>query len=167
MILYISLLFNFFFGVSTEARHPFHITVTEINHRPDQKTIQVSVRLFLDDFEVGLKSFSDNKDLDIVRSDATYLREEIGKYILQKLKLTTKKDLELKYLGFEYEEDVLWCYFEATKVKPFQELQIRNSLLVDSFDDQENLVHIRKNGKVKSLRLGASREFGKVEWETK
>lgn len=148
--------------------HPFHISVTEIVHKPEDKVIQMTVRLFLDDTEQGLREFSGNQDLDIFnKADSAYLTETLGKYVLGNLSLTTKKALDLNYLGFEYDNDVLFCYIEVVKVKPFDHLTISNTLLTSTFDDQENLVHVKKGGKVKSLRMSRTNDRESLEWDSK
>ncbi len=138
------------------ALHPFHISVTEILYRPNEKTIQVSVRIFLDDLELGLRAETGDNKLDIKDSPQSELNTHIGNYVKSRLKLKTKKPLELGYLGFEYEDDALWCYFETEKVKKFEVIEIENKILIDAFNDQENLVHFRTEGKVKSVRLSTN-----------
>ena len=154
-------------SVGVEA-HPFHISVTEILHKPKDKVIQMTVRLFQDDMEQGLREFTGNEDLDLLKKeDSVYLTEVLGKYLLQNLELTTKKKLELHYLGFEYDQDVIYCYIESMKVKPFDQLTVSNTLLTSTFGDQENLVHVKKAGKVKSLRLSLNKDRETLAWEEK
>lgn len=148
--------------------HPFHISVTEILHKPKDKVIQMTIRLFQDDLEQGLREFTGNEDLDILKKeDAESLKEIIGKYVLQNLNLTTKKELSLNYLGFEYDNDVLYCYIESVKVKPFDQLTISNTILTSTYKDQENLVHVKKAGKVKSLRMTFTKRQETLDWDSK
>lgn len=148
--------------------HPFHISVTEILHKPKDKVIQMTIRLFQDDMEQGLREFTGNEDLDILKKeDEEYLKDIIGKYVLKNLKLTTKKELSLNYLGFEYDNDVLYCYIESVKVKPFDQLTISNTILTSTYEDQENLVHVKKAGKVKSLRMTFNKDLETLNWDTK
>jgi len=134
--------------------HPFHISVMEVLYRPESKSVQVSVRLFLDDLEVALQAETQNRTLDITdETSFDYLNQQIGKYMSKRIKITGKKDIPLTYLGFEYEDDALWCYLEATKVKKFDIIEIENEILIEAFSDQENLIHFRTDGKVESARL--------------
>lgn len=145
--------------------HPFHVSVMEVVHKPEERLVQVSIRIFLDDLELALRAATENNSLDITDTTATeYLEEEIGKYVKSRFTVTTHKNLIFNYLGFEYDQDVLWCYFEASKVKKFDELKISNKLLIEAFDDQENLIHVRKDGKVKSFRLSVSKTFAIARW---
>ena len=144
--------------------HPFHISVTEIVHKPKEKVIQVSIRLFVDDFEETLQTFTGNESMDILKADNTYLNTEIEKYLGEAFRITGKKPVELQYLGFEFDRDVVWCYLEGTKVKPFDELTVNSTIMTEIFADQENLVHARRDGKVKSLRLSKARPEDAVSW---
>lgn len=156
------------FAMGENPAHPFHISVTEILHKPEDKSIQMTIRLFSDDLEMALREFSENQDLDIFKKeDSAYLTTLIGKYVLENVSLSTKKEIELNYLGFEYDNDVIYCYVEAMKVRPFEQLTIRNTLLTSTFDDQENLVHVKKAGKVKSLRMSFSKRMETLDWESK
>lgn len=160
--------FVVFGPVIENDRHPFHISVTEILHKPEDKAIQMTVRLFQDDMEQGLREFTGNADLDILKKeDSVYLTDIIGQYVLKNLSLTTKKELTLNYLGFEYENDVIYCYIESVKVKPFDQLTISNRLLTSTFDDQENLVHVKKANKVKSLRMSLNKDVETLKWDSK
>ena len=58
-----------------------------------------------------------------------------------------------EFLGFEIEENVVWCYLEIKQVNSIKEISMKYSVLVDTFDDQINLAHIRYQGKVKSLKF--------------
>ena len=37
-------------GTTNQLLHPIHVSVTEINHNAADKTLEVSVRIFTDDF---------------------------------------------------------------------------------------------------------------------
>ena len=160
----IVLLFNLI-GPTTIVDHPFHVSVTEIVHKSKSKTLQVSVRLFLDDLELALRHQSGNEMLDIVKTDSALLNQYIEQYVSSKLTLKTKRPLKMNYLGFEYDRDVLWCYLEVSKVRTFDEIHISNSLLTEVYRSQENLVHVRKNDETKSLRFSSDKTEGSVNWK--
>ena len=46
--------------------HPFHVSVSDIKYKEDQKAIQISTRIFLDDLELALRAFTGNEKLDIM-----------------------------------------------------------------------------------------------------
>ena len=147
--------------------HPFHVSVTEIKYKEDQKTIQISARIFLDDLELGLREYVGNDKLDIMaESSWDFIEENLGKYLIRRIRLWDEKGkpYELNYLGAEIEEDVMWCYIEIEKVKKLRQVKISNSILHEVWADQENLVHFRAFDKVKSARLFKGEEAKVFKW---
>ncbi len=133
--------------------HPLHVSICDIEYQKDQRSLQISSRMFVDDLELALSSktnvdnYFDNRDRSLIDNDLKVLLKE-------KLKLKVNgKPLEINYLGYEIENDVLWCYLEATRVKPLKSIDLEYTVLLDTFDDQFNLVHVRYLGTTKSLRF--------------
>lgn len=149
--------------------HPFHVSVTEVKFKEEKKTIQISVRIFLDDLEVTLQEYTGNKKLDILKKENwETINENLGKYLLENLKIYNEKgQLNAKYLGAEKEDEVMWAYVEIEKVKKLKTITVWNSLLTETFDDQENIMHFRAYEKVKSERFFKGAEQKVFTWESK
>ncbi len=134
--------------------HPFYVSVTEINHSQKTKTVQVSVRIFFDDFEsaldkryktnINILKPKDRKQVDMLISD--YIKSHL------EIKANTKL-LTLEYLGYQIEEDAAWCYFESEKVESIEKLDIQNNILFEQHDSQINMIHATVKGRRKSTKL--------------
>ena len=89
-------------------------------------------------------------------------------YLLENFEIQSNgKKLDLNYLGYEMElkENVMWCYFEASKVRKFDGFTVKNKALVEKFSDQENIVHYNHpNGDIQSERAGKKKSV--VEFES-
>ncbi|MEM1137461.1 MAG: DUF6702 family protein [Bacteroidota bacterium] len=146
------------------AYHPFKISMSEITIDPKNPIIKINVRLFLDDFEDALQVASGNDRLDIMdASRATYLKEEMGKYIIKHFVISLSgKPIELIPKGFSYDDLVLWFELESTFNAPLQALTIENSLLLELFDTQKNIVHLKGIGKTKSFRFSKKKKIEQV-----
>lgn len=146
--------------------HPFHISVLDMEYDEDSKAIEISCRIFLDDLEETLRVYSDEAKLDIMdEASREKIHVELERYILEKVKISVNgKTAEMNYLGEEIDGDVMWCYIEITKVKKLQSIEVENQLLLDSFDDQMNLVHMKAFGSTKSLKLYQFNEWGEIEY---
>lgn len=147
--------------------HPFHVSVCDITYKSDDRHLKISVRIFLDDLEDALQRKSGNHTLDIMdQSEWENINHTLEIYFQENLTITTgKKALDYQYLGSEIEEDVLWSYLEVEKLKPFKSISIENKILTEIFDDQENLVHVRKDGIVRSMRLYGNQLSAEVKWD--
>jgi hypothetical protein len=134
--------------------HPFYVSVTEVNYSPKTKTVQVSVRVFFDDFESALDKRYKTSINILKPKDRKQLDGLISDYVKNHLQIkANNKLLTLKYLGYQIEEDAAWCYFESEKVESIQKLNIQNDILFEQHDSQINMIHATVNGKRKSTKL--------------
>ena len=115
--------------------------------------MQITSRMFQDDFEVAL-----DPDRDTNGFFATTSKEEatgvLKDYFEENLQVSIdSKPMDHQFLGFEIEDNVVWCYLEIQKVRSVKEVSVKYSVLTETFDDQINLAHIRYQGEVKSLKF--------------
>lgn len=134
--------------------HPFYVSVTEIVHHKNTGTIQVSVRIFFDDFEKALEKKYKTKVNILKPADRKEVDGLIATYIKDHLKISANgKLLNLTYQGYEIEEDAAWCYFETTELKVVKQLDVENSILFEQHSSQSNMIHAIVNGKRQSTKL--------------
>lgn len=139
--------------------HKFYVSVTEIEYNREAESLQIISRVFTDDFENLLKKRYD-KDIrlgsDVETPDAASCFE---KYLTQKMKIKVDgKPVKLNYLGKEYENDMILLYIEVVDVPSFQKIEVKNTVLMDLFQEQKNLIHVEHKGKTRSLVLTDGRE---------
>ncbi len=146
--------------------HPFHLSICELKHDADSKSLQISSRLFLDDLEVALSHRRGAKNYFTEVGDSV-IKEDLKKYFEEHLKVSINGHPRTsQFLGFEIEDNVVWCYLEINKVKSMQEVFLIYTPLIDTFDDQINLAHIRYQGKVRSLKFQRDQLSGKATFPT-
>ena len=134
--------------------HPFYVSVTEIEQNQQTKTVQVSVRLFFDDFEKALdKRYKTRVDI-LKPADRKKVDLLIADYVTSHLKIKANNTpLVLKYIGYEIEEEAAWCYFETEKQPAIRSFSVMNNLLFEQHASQINMIHAIVNGKRKSIKL--------------
>jgi hypothetical protein len=144
---------------SFKSAHKFYVSVTEIEHNEKKESLQIISRVFIDDFENVLNlRYGQDITLD-PHSETTVAEDFIKKYLEQKIHMEVNgKEMENKYLGKEYENDMLVFYIEVTGVSNVKNVLVRNSVLMDLFEEQKNLVHVKVKGKTKSMVLVSGRE---------
>jgi hypothetical protein len=120
----------------------------------DSKAIQVMHKIFLNDLEEGLMKGRSEK-YDITASEnKTVFESELKTYYLNHFSIQINdKATNLNFLGYEFEEDAIWCYAEIEKVKKIKSIQIVNQILFETFSDQSNIVHFEFNDNTRSFRL--------------
>lgn len=141
-------------GLATEkpiTKHPFHVSTTEINANTKERNLEITTRIFTDDFETILaKKFKKKIDLKKNPQEMDLL---IKTYLQQNLTITVNGKLEkLNYIGFENDYEATNVYLEITGITAAKVLQVNNTILFDLFNDQMNILHVTKGDQRKSLK---------------
>ncbi len=136
------------------APHPFHVSVIEINHNASDKTLEISCKIFTDDFEKILaKNYKTKVDL-INPSDKAPMDSLVKKYILSHLVISANgKPVSLHYLGFENDQEAAYGYIEVENIPVLNKISISTNIMYDQFEDQVNIMHVIVNGNRKSTKL--------------
>lgn len=134
--------------------HPLHVSTTEVSFNPKEKSLEISCRIFTDDFENALtKQYKGKVDLN-KPSMQKQMDELIKKYINSRLSFTVNnKNTSANYIGFEIDQEATNIYLEITNVANLQTLSVNNALMYELFDDQMNILHVEKAGARKSIRV--------------
>jgi hypothetical protein len=135
--------------------HPFYVSVVDINHNQTEKTLEVSIRVFTDDFENTLKMRFPGRKVDLFSESSRASSDSLmHQYIREKLRITVNgRALNWSYLGSERVEESTWCYFEAAGVESVKKMQISNRMLYEYKKEQINMHHAVVNGERKSYKL--------------
>ena len=140
------------FAVSFK-KHEYHASVTNMQYNPKEQVFEVSVRMFTDDLERTLtrenggqrvifdKKYEKNNDLLLEK----YVRKHFAVQTPQKQRKV------YSYIGHETEADAQWIYLELPYAELFRGGMIQQSVLLDMFDDQVNLLTVNYNAQKKTL----------------
>ena len=133
--------------------HPLHVSTTEISFNAKEKSLEISCRIFTDDFEnVLAKAYKTKTDLT-KKELHVEMDVLIKKYLATNLKFKVNGKLVVaNYLGFEIDHEATNVYLEIENVAGLQSLSLSNSILYDLFDDQMNILHVERAGVRKSAR---------------
>lgn len=150
-ILYIAI-FGFLCLTSFTTLHKYYVSVTDIEYDAESNAVQITSRVFFDDFERLLQErYEENLKLENP-SHGKKIDWYIEKYFHKKMKINIDgQDQELVFVGREIEDDLLYCYFEIEGVEPTKSITITNSILLDLFNNQQNITHINVKSKKKSF----------------
>ena len=133
--------------------HPLYISMVDIQHKPNEKLVEVSVRVFTDDLEKTLLKTGRSVDLD--KGDRKLNDRLIGAYISKNLRLKIDgRDAAMQYLGYEQQRDTTWCYFEIRNIPTLKSIGVFCSILYDYQSIEMNIIHVKANGVDKSYKLG-------------
>ncbi len=149
--------------------HPIHLSVSEINYNEKDKALQITSRIFLDDLELSIRNQRKQPDLDLLEPGTGLTTEQlISEYVIKRFSVKLDgKVQKLNFLGFEREDPAVICYIEIENVKKFKTIEVKNEIIMETHDDQSNLIHVTYKGPVKSLRLIRDKSADVLTFESK
>jgi len=134
--------------------HPLYIAVTEINYNAKDKILEVSCKVFTNDFETVLGKMAGAKvDLSSAKDKAAsdkLIVDYVGRHLRLKV---DGKPVQLHFVGSENEEDGTWSYFQVNDIQAAKRIDVGNDLLYDGFNQQINIMHVTVGGQRQSMRL--------------
>lgn len=137
-------------GASEPKEHAFHVSRCEIRHNTARQSLEVTMHIFIDDLEVALKKQGHDKLFLCTEREAPRAEEYLAQYLRQQFQLSVNgKMMSYAFLGKETSDDMIaaWCYLEVKGVKSVQSVWVRDSILLEIFGDQKNIVQLIVPGK--------------------
>lgn len=141
------------------APHPFYISVTEGVYNAETESMELSIRMFTDDVEYALQQLG-NKPLYLGTDQQIEEADSIvSRYVRSRIVMVEdSRRPAFRFVGMEFEDDGLYVYLESSYLSPrFKKLEFENRLLVKAFEDQRNIMHIKKGDITKSMMMDAKK----------
>lgn len=148
----ITLLLFFTLTLSSFGVHKFYMGIYQINYAPEKKMLQITSRLFVDDINKTLEKKFNRKFYFGSDKETAESVEFLKKYLAENFRIKINGQAkEMFFLSKEMDGDVLVCYLKLSDITKISSVEIFNSVLLDCFSEQQNVVHVMVAGTKKSL----------------
>ncbi len=156
-----------FSAKNTLNAHPVHLTVTNIEYNENAKKFDISIRLFVDDFEKIL-DIKYNTKLNLFKSDeAKNANEFINKYITENLKLKVNGNFinEKKFVleSRKLEDITIWLTFSVKYKSEIHDIEITDKLMTDLYKDQKNMLIFTFKNKQTALEFNLKNTIKSID----
>lgn len=134
-------------GATTPA-HPLHTTLTELSYTPANGVVQVSIRVFTDDFGEAVARRPQPRAASgkaPPNPALAYLGASFG------IVGRNGKRVPLQWCGEKKTGDVLWICLRGSAPAGLRGGSVTNTLMFDLFEDQINIVQATYDGRKQSL----------------
>ncbi|MGB5243493.1 MAG: DUF6702 family protein [Lutimonas sp.] len=126
--------------------HKYYVSVTEIKFAEQKKELQISMRFFIDDVEAVLNQRFEKEFYLSTKKELNDVDNYLKLYIDQKFQIKINgKPISARYLGKEYENDVVYFYLLADKISSVNVIEVTSTMLFEKFEDQENYIQLNIN----------------------
>jgi hypothetical protein len=144
-----TMLFLFLQLISWNGGHDIHVSRAEMDYNLEDKAIQVSLHIYIDDLEdilikYGAPSLKIGTEKEHFKADS-FITDYINKNFNC---VVNGEDKDFDFIGKEMSTDLLaiWCYIQIEDIPILESLELGYSVLMDLYDDQRNIIEYSNNG---------------------
>jgi len=132
---------------SAPAIHKFYLSNTTIEFNAQNQAIEITSKIFTDDLEHAIEAQCYR--YHSLNPQTPEVFELVKKYIGENLKLQVGgRNVVLNFLGYSVDNDMTTLFLEGSYFEP-NSVVVNNTILLDQFSDQQNIVEVRWNGQSK------------------
>jgi hypothetical protein len=134
--------------------HPIYVSVTEIEHNAKEKTLEISCKIFTDDFEKTLRQ-QYNTHIDLLNpKEKAAMEKFVSEYVSKHLIIKADgKTAALQYLGYQQQEEGIVSFYQVNNIASVKKLEITDNILFEYKKEQISIIHTIVNGNRKSTKL--------------
>ncbi|MGB4846237.1 MAG: DUF6702 family protein [Ferruginibacter sp.] len=142
------------FNPAATVYHPIYVSVTEIEHNAKDKTLEISCKIFTDDFEQTLRqAYKTHIDL-LAPKEKTAMSKLVNDYVQKHLQVKVEgKTATLQFLGYQQEEEGIVSFFQANNIPVAKKIELTNDILFEYKKEQMSIIHVIVDGNRKSSKL--------------
>jgi hypothetical protein len=135
--------------------HPIHVSVCNVDLDPGSGDMELSVKIFSDDFQdlilhkyqVQLRITEQEEPGEKIKAVNRYIGESL------QIEINGKPLGGLEFRGSELNEEAIWLNYSYQYGGRIRKIRIRNTLMLEKFDDQTNLLIVSYNEKQNGYRM--------------
>ncbi len=140
--------------ISSAFVQDFHASTTKVEY--ENNSLKLTAKFFTTDLETAVGVSVSNK---------TSFDSKAKAYASANLVVKVNgSPITLTYVGSQTNDKSTRLYLKADNINDVNEIEIRNSMLISNFSDQQNLVTFDINGVRKSFTAKKGGETGKVSF---
>ncbi|MEI9958207.1 MAG: DUF6702 family protein [Ferruginibacter sp.] len=130
------------FTLPAAVSHPIFMSVTEIEHNAKDKTLEISCKIFTDDFEKTLRqTYKGTVDL-INPKDKAAMNKLVSDYVQAHLLLAIDgKKVALQFVGYEIQEEGVTSFFQVNNIPAVKKIDVTDNILYEYKKEQIEIVH--------------------------
>ena len=148
--------------------HDFHITHTTLHYNSDLETIEITIKVPIEDLERSLES-KDSEKLRIgTEKENQSVNKKIENYFIDRLKIyTNNKKSNFNWIGKELHNNLhdIYLYFEipnCNKHGKIESIKLTNTIFLETVSHQNNIVLIEFNSSNFNLTFTKDHETQRI-----
>lgn len=143
------------FTLMSFAAAEFFSSMTKVDYVEGSKTLKFTTKM-------NAQHVSSAINID---ANTAGFEAEVKKYVNNRFSVSANgTPLKLTFTGSQVNGESVWVYFEAGGVSSLSSLKINNSILLETFPKQVNIVNIAYKGNQKTMTFQRGKESNEVSF---
>ena len=133
----------------------FYSSMTKVDYVEGSKTLKFTTKMNTEHVSNAIN----------INPNTAGFEAEVKKYVNNRFSVSVNgSPLRLTFTGSQVNGESVWVYFESGDVSNINSLKINNSLLLETFPKQVNIVNIAYKGNQKTMTFQRGRESNQVNF---
>lgn len=151
----ISLILSFFLVVVSFAMADFYSSMTKVDYVEGSKTLKFTTKMNTQHIANALK----------IEANSSSFKPEVERYVSRNFGVVVNgANKNITITGSQVNGDAVWVYFEVSGVEEISSVKIRNSILLEVYPKQFNVVNIACKGKQKTMNFSKGKDTAEVSF---
>lgn len=145
--------------------HKYYVSLCEIEYMETKQSLQITLGVTIEDLEFTLNKNS-GKQLNLAsKIEIENVNGYYKKYLNEHLLISINgKNQPYKYIGKEYDGDIVRFYLEIKDIKELKSIEVTNNILIQEFENQKNIVKIKVKDFNKTFYLTKSNDKSSLKF---
>lgn len=140
-------------GLMSFISSDFYSSMTKVDYSEGTKSLKFTTKLNTSHIAEAIK----------INPSSVGFEAEVKKYVNNNFGVVINgAPKTLTFTGSQVNGETVWVYFEANGVTEINHLKIRNTLLINTFPKQVNIVNIAYKGNQKTMNFLKGKESNEV-----
>ena len=145
------------------APHRFYSAIFQINFEKSKKRVEITARIFTDDLNQTLKKIYKKEVKLGSKKESKDDIEILKKFLTSNIKFTINgKPTIFDFISKEEDNNISICYLKINNVSKITTLEVENSVLIELFPEQQNIIQFQNGDKKQSLLLSSEKIIGNL-----
>ena len=141
------------FTLTASTVHKFHMALYQINYDSEKKMLQITSRLHIEDLNKALEK-KYKKKIAVENENSSSEEVLLKEYLTNRFSIKVNGQVKpLIFLSKEIDDDELVIYSNIKNIAKINALEIQNTVLIECFSDQQNMINVTVLGEKKSFLL--------------
>lgn len=133
----------------------FYSSMTKVDYVEGSKTLKFTTKMNTQHIANALK----------IEINSSNFKPEVERYVNQNFGVAVNgANKNVTITGSQVNGDAVWVYFEVSGVEQISNLRIRNSVLLEVYPKQFNVVNIAYKGKQKTMNFSRGKDTTEVSF---